>query len=106
MLLDRGLTEDTELGILMCGPAPEESGRQREKAPWTVFVKADWLRWFLNGQSSGYKAAREVSPEQIYGQIPAWPDSFFEFLAAIVQTNATFEWRRHQDGYLVLSQNL
>jgi hypothetical protein len=105
MLLDRGLTEDTELGILMSEYDLEGSGGHRKKMPWTVFVKADWLRWFLNGESSGYNIAREVPPEQIYGVMPAWPDSFFEFLEAIVQTNTTFEWRRHPDGYLVLSQS-
>lgn len=103
MLLDRGLTDDTEMGVLMCEGDSADMGRR--KVQWTLFVKADWLRWLLGGQSSGYKAAKEVPPEQIYGQMPAWPDSFFEFLEAIVQTNTTFKWRRHRDGYLVLSQS-
>jgi hypothetical protein len=92
MLLDCGLTEDTELGLLMCEADSEDGGVRRMTVPWTVFVKADWLRWVLAGKSSGYSIAREISPEQIYGQIPAWPDTFFEFLEAIVQTNTTFEW--------------
>lgn len=103
MLLDHELTDDTELGVLMC--EGDSAGTGRRKVQWTLFVKADWLRWLLGGQSSGYKAAKEVPPEQIYGQMPAWPDSFFEFLEAIVQTNTTFKWRRHRDGYLVLSQS-
>jgi hypothetical protein len=106
MLLDCGLTEDAELGILMCSTPPRSRGSQDEGTPWTVFVSADWLRWCLNGQSSGYKAAREVPSAQTYGQIPAWPDSFFDFLEAMVLTNTTFEWQRHPDGYLVLSQRL
>jgi hypothetical protein len=105
MLLDRGLTDDTEMGILMCEGDTGGGGGRRRKMPWTVFVKADWLRWFLDGQSSGYNVAREVPPEQVYGQMPAWPDSFFEFMEAVVETNTTLEWRRHSDGYLVLSQS-
>jgi hypothetical protein len=105
MLLDRGLNEDIELGILMCGDDSDDSDGQNKEVPWTVFVKADWLRWVLSGKTSGYNIARHITPEQIYGLMPAWPDSFFEFLEAIVQTNTTFEWRRHLGGYLVLSQS-
>ena len=105
MLLDRGLGEDTELGILMCEYDSEDIAGQHHKVPLTVFVKANWLRWLISGKSSGYDIARGIAPEQIHGQMPAWPDTFFEFLEAIVQTNTTFEWRRHPDGYLVLSQS-
>jgi hypothetical protein len=105
MLLDRGLNEDTELGILMCEYDSDDSGGWHKDVPWTVFVKADWLRWVLSGKTFGYNIARDITPEQIYGQMPAWPDSFVEFLEAIVRTNITFEWRRHPGGYLVLSQS-
>ena len=88
----------------MCGSPPENYKRRNEETPWTAFVDANWLRWYLAAQNAGYKAAQEVSAEQIYGLIPAWPDSFFEFLYAMVLTNTTFEWQRHRDGYLVLAQ--
>jgi hypothetical protein len=94
MLLDCGLTGNTELGFLMCEAVSEGDGRRHRKVPWTVFVKAGWLRWFLEGQSLGYKTVKQVPPEQIYGVMPGWPDSFFELLQAIVETNTTLEWRR------------
>jgi hypothetical protein len=68
MLLDRGLTEDAELGILMRGTPPKGWGSQDEETPWTVFVNADWLQWYLDGQASGYKAVREVSSERSTGE--------------------------------------
>lgn len=106
MLHDRGLTKDSELGILMCGSPPEDYKLPDRETPWTVFVNADWLRWYLNGQTAGYKAAQEIPSEQVYGRIPAWPDSFFEFLTAIVLSNTTFKWQRHSDGYLVLANQV
>jgi hypothetical protein len=105
ILEDRGLPDDSELGILICGDALEGGVIQHGEPPWTVFVQAAWLRWTLQGQTLGVEPPTQVPPEQVYGQIPAWPDSFFELLAAIVETNMTFEWQRHPDGYLVLSQH-
>ncbi|MBN1227638.1 MAG: hypothetical protein JXA79_11655 [Deltaproteobacteria bacterium] len=83
LLHDRGLTEESELGILMCGSPPEHHSEPNYETPWTVFVNADWLRWLLDGQKAGYKTAPEIPAEHIYGQIPAWPDSFFEFLRVL-----------------------
>jgi len=93
ILVDKGLSEDSELGILMCGDGK-----------WTVFVNADWLRWCLKAQNNGYNMSEEVPAKQVYGQIPAWPDTFLEFLTAIVVTDSTFIWHRNPDGYLVLAQ--
>ena len=104
MLRDRGLTEGSELGILMCGSANEEYGRRERETPWTAFVNADWLRWYLDAQRARYKTAQEVPSEQVYGLTPAWPDSFFEFLEAIVLSTTTFKWQRHRDRFLVLAQ--
>jgi hypothetical protein len=106
MLHDKGLGKDSELGVLMCGSPPEDDDSPDYETPWTAFVNADWLHWYLNGQTAGYRAAQKVPSEQIYGQIPAWPDTFFEFLAAIVLSNMTFKWQRHPDGYLVLAQQV
>lgn len=101
ILNDRALRERTELGVLMCrGPEPVDSSG----AEWTVFVDASWLHWFVNGQAAGYKAGPTIPAKHIYGCVPAWPDSFMEFLEAIVLTESTFTWQRHQDGYLVLAQ--
>lgn len=104
MLKDKELGDEHELGVLMCGSPPEDHDKLHRETPWTVFVKADWLKWCLESQQKGYKTALEVPPEQIYGRIPAWPDSFFDFLTAIVQTNTTLAWQRDSDGYLVLGQ--
>lgn len=101
ILSDRKIGLDEEVGILMC------TGPQRDDRPgpeWTAFVSADWLRWFLGGQEAGYKAAGTLSPSHILGCIPAWPDSFLEWLAAIVESGVVFTWQRHPHGYLVLSQ--
>ena len=103
MLRYKELADDSSLGILMCGSPPEYEGPDRE-TQWTVFVNPEWLRWYLAGQDSGFDAALKVPVAQIYGQVPAWPDSFFEFLAAIVETGITFHWVQHPDGYLVLAQ--
>src|SRR5262245_61610650 len=43
ILLDRGLTEDAELCILICSTPPKGWDGQDEGTPWTVFVNADWL---------------------------------------------------------------
>jgi hypothetical protein len=104
LLRDRKLTGDTELGVLMCGSPPEETRTRNPQATWTVFVNAEWLRWILTGQSGGFRLPSEIPPEQIYGQIPGWPDGFFEFLKAMVQTGTTFEWQRSAKGFLVLAQ--
>lgn len=103
ILKDKGLEQATEIGILMCGSPIEELGTENSEPKWTVFVSTDWLRWFLEGQAFG-RGAIEIPGQQIYGQVPAWPDGFFEFLAAIVMTEGVFIWRRHPNGYLVLCQ--
>lgn len=104
MLKDRKLSDDTELGILMCGSPSEKSEKLNKETRWTLFVNAEWLRWILSGQQLGYKFDYELPEQHIYGQIPEWPDTFFEFLQAMVETSTTFEWQRHSDGYLVLYQ--
>lgn len=104
MLKEQKLTEESEMGILMCGSPPECSSQPDYETPCTAFVNADWLRWHLSSKEKGFETAQEVSPRQIYGVIPAWPDSFYEFLQALVQTNTTFKWQWHQNGYLVLAQ--
>jgi hypothetical protein len=103
ILQDKELSDNSNLGVLMCG---SEAGSQNFKAEpeSTVFVNKEWLSWVLKGQESGFELVQNVPTEQIYGQIPAWPDSFFEFLMAVVQTNSTFQWNRHKAGYLMLTQ--
>jgi hypothetical protein len=101
ILEDCGLNENSELGVLMCNSPSSDRGPGPE---WTVFVAPKWLRWYLAGQGDGFKAADTVAAEHIYGRIPGWPDSFLEFLQAMVDTNTTFRWDRHPDGYLLLSQ--
>jgi hypothetical protein len=104
MIRDCELEEEDQVGILMCGTPPDEAQAGIAETPWTVFVDPEWLQWYLDGRSSGFETDREVPTEQIYGQIPAWPDSFFDFLEAMVRTDTTFEWNRHSNGYLILSQ--
>lgn len=103
MLQDRGLSNQSMLGVLMCTQEPP-SGQPGYKVDWTTFVDNEWLDWVLKGHQSGYALPADIPPDKIHGRIPAWPDSFFEFLQALVLTNTTFTWRRHADGYLVLSQ--
>ena len=103
ILLDRGLSDCDELGVLMVG-RDLEGEDDHAPAPWTFFVRAGWLRWFLQGRSAGFLHPGEVPPEHVYGQIPAWPDSFLDLLAAIVESNTTFAWHRHPGGYLMLCQ--
>jgi hypothetical protein len=103
ILNDRGLTDESELGILMCGTPVDERSKHGGEPDWTAFVNPEWLRWYLSGRAFGH-AALEVPAEQVYGRVPAWPDTFFEFLAAIVQTGVTFFWQRHPQGYLTLCQ--
>lgn len=98
MLDDRELSDDGELGILLSG---DVEGRETS---WTTFVDAEWLRWLLRGQKSGFGFAGDMPCDFIYGRIPAWPDTFFEFLAAIVLAQATFAWQRGEGGFLCLSQ--
>lgn len=102
MFRDCGMDDQTRLGVLMC----TTSSAGRQEMQWTVFVNAEWLKWYIDGQTSGYKVAPEVPQKQVYGCIPAWPDTFAEFLAAIVLTDSTFSWQRHPDGYLILAQVL
>lgn len=72
------------------------------RVQWTTFVDNEWLDWFVKGHQSGYGPPADVPHDKVHGQIPAWPDTLFEFLQAIVITKTTFTWRRHADGYLVL----
>ncbi len=104
VLIDKKITDDMTLGVLMCGSSLDEPERPERQPQWTVFVDAEWLRWRLNGVRADYDMNSNVSPKFIYGRVPGWPDSFFELLEAIVQTDTTFVWRRHPDGYLVLAQ--
>lgn len=98
MLKDKQLADGAEIGLLLCG---EREGTG-DDIPWTVFVKPEWLRWFIAG--ADFKTTIQVPHEVIYGQMPAWPDTFFEFLAAIVMSKCPFAWQRHPGGYLMLSQ--
>jgi hypothetical protein len=104
MLQDRNLGDDSEVGILMSGSPMNGPEMAERETPWTVFVKPAWLKWVLQGHGAGFGLPGEVPPDQIYGQIPGWPDEFFEFLAAIVETGTTFEWQRTLARYLVLAQ--
>jgi hypothetical protein len=92
ILVDKGLNDKSELGFLMFH-SPDR----------TVLVNAGWLRWRLTAHSQGYAVPGEAPPQLIYGQIPAFPDTVLEFLAAIVMTGSTFVWHRHPGGYLVLA---
>lgn len=47
MLSDQNLGEKFELGILMIGSPASERQNKNSQAPWTLFVKPDWLRWIL-----------------------------------------------------------
>ena len=104
MLHDKHLTDHAELGVLMCGSPPKAKRSRNRQTPWTVFVNADWLRWILKGLTGGYPIPTQIPPNYVYGQIPAWPDSFYEFLEAMVRTETTFKWRRNKQGFLVLAQ--
>jgi hypothetical protein len=104
ILEDKELADRDELGLLLCGSLPEQDLTPNAPSPWTVFVKGAWLRWYLHGQGEGFGVEQVVSPSQIYGVVPAWPDTFFEFLTAIVVSKVTFYWKRQPDGYLALSQ--
>jgi hypothetical protein len=100
MLRDKNLSDESKLGLLLCG---EREGTGKN-IPWTVFVKPEWLQWFVSGKVAGFSTIIQVPPDVIYGQMPAWPDTFFNFLAAIVLSKRTFAWQRHSGGYLILSQ--
>jgi hypothetical protein len=105
MLNDQNLDEGSELGILMVGSPVRKRRNKNSQAPWTVFVKPDWLRWILAGQKAGFRPAPEVPPDQIFGQVPEWPDKFFDLLERIVATGTSFEWQRKSPrGQLILTQ--
>lgn len=104
MLDDQNLEENNEVGILMVGSSMDDPQLADREPPWTLFVKPIWLKWVVQGQSAGFGLRGEVPSDQIYGQIPAWPDGFFDFLSAMVLTGTTFGWQRSPMGYLVLSQ--
>ncbi|RDJ03641.1 hypothetical protein B5K05_28075 [Rhizobium phaseoli] len=105
MLHDQKLGEESELGILMIDAPVVGSRNAGVLLPWTVFVKPIWLRWVVQGHGAGFGLQSEVPPDQIYGQIPVWPDEFFEFLGAIVESGKKFEWQRSPKGYLALQQS-
>ncbi|KWV40180.1 hypothetical protein AS026_26865 [Rhizobium altiplani] len=104
MLQDQNLGEDNEVGILMVGSSMDDLRFADREPPWTLFVKPVRLKWVVQGQSAGFGVRGEVPSDQIYGQIPAWPDGFFDFLSAIIMTGKTFAWQRSRKGFLVLSQ--
>ena len=78
MLNDQNLDEGSELGVLMVGSPVRRN--KNSQAPWTVFVKPDWLRWVLAGENSGFRPAPEIPPDQIFGQVPGWPDNSSSYL--------------------------
>jgi hypothetical protein len=100
MLDDRSLSDECEIGFLISGDPVGTGG----EPPWTTFVDADWLRWLVRGQESGFGFEGEIPPNLIHGRIPGWPDEFFEFLGGIVLSNSTFVWQRSPRGFLVLCQ--
>ncbi|MDW3197469.1 MAG: hypothetical protein R8G66_34145 [Cytophagales bacterium] len=104
IIQDKDLSDLSKLGVLLCGSPIGDHQPANYETPWTVFVNSDWLEWYQRGESKGFKSAPEVPEEQIYGRIPGWPDSFDEFLEAIVLTNSIFKWHRHPQGYLILAQ--
>jgi hypothetical protein len=104
MLSDQNPGEESELGVLMVGSPVSERQHKSRQAPWTMFVKPDWLRWILAGKESGFPPAPGIPPDQIFGQVPGWPDGFFELLAVIVATGTSFQWQRSPRGYLILAQ--
>jgi hypothetical protein len=79
-------------------------GRPSDGSMPSAQIEFVYLRWILAGQAHNLPIGGDIPPEQIYGKMPGWPDDFFEFLAAIVQTNKSFAWRRGPHGYLVLCQ--
>jgi len=104
ILIDKTLNEESVLGLLMCGSPIEESGGIDYETPWTAFVNDVWLKWVISGQNLNYPINQTIPTDQIYGRIPAWPKDHIEFLQAIVETNTSFVWERHPEGYLILSQ--
>lgn len=104
ILKDRGLGDDSELGILMVGSPNNEATDGARETPWTTFVDPAWLRWALEGQRAAFDLAKKVPSNRIYGRVPGWPDDFWEFLQAIVQTGTTFSWTRGRAGHLILGQ--
>jgi hypothetical protein len=104
MLNDQNLDEGSELGILMVGSPVSERRNKNRQTPWTVFVKPDWLRWILASKESGFPPAPEIPPDQIFGQVPGWPDGFFELLTAMVATGTSFQRQRSPQGHLILAQ--
>lgn len=103
MLQDRGLSDQSMLGVLMC-TQQSSRGQPDLEVQWTTFVDNEWLDWIVKGNQLGYGLPADIPHDKVHGQIPAWPDSFFEFLQAMVITETTFCWQRHVAGYLVLGQ--
>jgi hypothetical protein len=104
IIQEKNLMNDSELGILMCGSPLEGEGSEENLPQWTVFVEPSWLRWFIEGQKAQFPLVDEIPGRLIYGRVPAWPDSFLEFLGAIVQTGISFGWSHTPQGYLALGQ--
>jgi hypothetical protein len=101
------ITDSEELGILMVGdPSQASAGTRSRVPPWTLFVRPKWLRWLVEGQNAGFWQPGKVPAEQILGQVPGWPDSFWEFLEALSLAKAEFFWQRSPKGYPILSQRI
>jgi len=103
ILDDKKLSEDSQLGALMW-LLPTARGSRGARAPWTIFVKPACLRRVAAGGSRTAFSGGEIPPGAIFGRVPGWPDEFFEFLAAVVQTGSVFRWQRTPQGYLALTQ--
>jgi hypothetical protein len=95
----KNLCSSSTVGILMCEKVTSSCNLK-----YTFFVSGKWLKWYLDGQNQGFNKGINIPVEQIYGRVPSWPDSFFEFLEAIVESKATFKWEEERDGYLGLHQ--
>ena len=99
ILHHKNLAKSDSLGVLMCHKVTQEFDLD-----YTVFVSADWLKWYLEGQKHDFSRGIKVPPKFIYGQVPSWPDTFFEFLQAMVNTKTSFTWEMHRDDFLTLTQ--
>ncbi|MCD0478898.1 hypothetical protein LPB90_10545 [Chryseobacterium sp. LC2016-29] len=97
ILQDKNLKDNSDIGVLMCGSLDNEPA-------WTFFVDQTCLRWLVEGSISGFNIGKNFPSEKILGQIPGWPDDFFEFLEAIVHTKTRFIWKKSENDYLVLAQ--
>lgn len=105
ILRDKGLTERSVLGVLMCETHSNKI-QEANGVRWTIFVNPEWLKWAMSGMHSMFHVDnQEIPKEQIYGQIPAWPHNHLKFLKLVAETKAKFFWNRHEGGYLIFAQN-